>query len=72
MVLTSKRRLRPDIWLETLEQAESTEDMMRSIWGTEAYRRCKASGIKSCLLSPSGKEARFVGLSYCYGNLVAN
>lgn len=72
MVLTGKGRLGPDIWPETPEQAESTEDMMRSIWGKEAHRQCKASGTKSCPLSPSGKEARFVGPPYCYGHLVAN
>ena len=72
MVLTDKERLGPDMWPETPEQAESTEDMIRSIWGKEAHRRCKASGTKSCPLSPSGKEARFVGPPYCYGHLVAN
>ena len=72
MVLTGKGRPGPDIWPETPEQAESTEDMMRSIWGKEAHWRCKASRIKSCLLSLSGKEARFMGSPYCYGHLVAN
>ena len=72
MVLTGKGRLGPDIWPKTPEQAESTEDMMRSIWGKEAHRQCKANGTKSCPLSPSGKETRFVSLLYCYGHLVAN
>ena len=72
MVLTGKERLGPDIWPETPEQVKFTEDMMRSIWGKEAHWRCKASGTKSCPLSPSGKEARFVGPPYYYGHLVAN
>ena len=37
MVLTSRICLGPDIWPETPEQAESTKNMMRSIWGKEAY-----------------------------------
>ena len=45
MVLTGKGRLGPDIWPETPEQAEFTEDMIRSIYGKEAYQQCKASGI---------------------------
>ena len=72
MFLTGKGRLGPDIWPETLKQAESTKDMMRSIWGKEAYQRCKPSGTKSCPLSLSGKEARFIGPPYCYGHPVAN
>ena len=72
MVLTGKRRLGPDIWPETPEQAESIEDMIRSIWGKEAHWRCKTSGTKSCPLSSSDKEARFVGPPYCYGHLVTN
>ena len=72
MVLIRKRRLGPDIWPKTPEQAESIKDMMRSIGGKEEYWRCKISGTKSCPLSPSSKEARFVGRPYCYGHLVAN
>ena len=72
MVLTGKGRLGPDIWPETPEQAEFTEDMMRSIWGKEAHWQYKASGTKSCPLSSSSKEARFVGPPYYYGHLVAN
>ena len=72
MVLTGKRRLGPDIWSETPERAESTKDLIRSIWGKEAHWRYKASGTKSCSLSFSGKKARFVDLPYCYGHLVAN
>ena len=55
IVLTGKGHPGPNIWSETLEQAESTEDIMKSIWGKEAHRQCKASETKSCLLSPSGK-----------------
>ena len=72
IVLTSKGRWGPDIWPETSQQAESTKNMMRSIWGKEAYWQCKISGTKSCLLSPFGKEARFVGPLHCYGHRVAN
>ena len=72
MVLTGKGHLGPDILPETPKQAESTKDIMRSIWGKEAHWQCKASRIKSCLLCLSSKEARFVGPSYCYGHLVAN
>ena len=72
MVLIGKKRLGPDIWSKTPKQAKSTKNMMRSIWGKETYWRCKASETKSCPLFPSGKEARFVGPSYCYGYLVAN
>ena len=72
MVLTSKKRLKPDIWPETLEQAKFIEDMIRSIWGKQAHWQYNAIGTKSCLLSLSGKEVRFVGPSYYYGHLVAN
>ena len=72
IVLTGKGGLGPDIWPETPEQAKSTKDMMRSIWNKEAHWQCKASWTKSCLLSPLGKEARFVDPPYCYGHLVAN
>ena len=72
MVLTGKGHPGPDIWPETAEQAESTEDMIRSIWSKEAHWRCKASRTKSCPLSSSGKEARFMDPPYCYGHLVAN
>ena len=37
MVLTGKGCPKPDTWPETPEQAEFTEEMMRSIWGKEAY-----------------------------------
>ena len=72
MVLTGKERLGPDIWLETPEQAESTEDMIRSIWSKEAHYRYKVSGTKSYPLSLSGKNARFMSPPYYYGHLVAN
>ena len=72
MVLMGKGRLGPDIWPETPEQAESTKDMIRLIWGKEAHRQCRGSETKGCPLSFSDKEARFVGPLYCYGHLVAN
>ena len=72
MILIGKEHLGPDIWPETPEQAKSTKNIMRSICGKKAHWQYKASGTKSCPLSPFGKEARFVGLPYCYGHLVAN
>ena len=72
MVLTGKERLGSDIWLETPKQAKSTEDMMRSIWGKEAHWQYKASGTKSCPLSSSSKEVRFIGPFYYNGHFVAN
>ena len=66
MVLTGKRRLGPDIWPETPQQAKSTESMMRITWNTEAMRRRKASGKPDCPLAPTGKEARHVrALLFC-------
>lgn len=59
-VLTSKRRLGPDIWAETLQQVESTKNMMRAIWNTETMCRQKASGTSNCLLFLTGKEARYM------------
>ncbi len=38
MVLTGEGRLGPDIWLETPQQAESMESIMRITWNTEAMR----------------------------------
>lgn len=36
MILISERYLGPDIWPETLDQAENIEDMMRIVWAEEA------------------------------------
>ncbi len=36
MVLTVEGRLGPDIWPETPEQAESTENMLRTTWNAKA------------------------------------
>lgn len=72
MVLITKRSPKSDIWPETLEQAKSIKDMIRSILGKEVHWQYKASKTKSSPLSFSGKEIRFVGLFYCYGHLVAN
>lgn len=60
MVITGEGHAGPDIWPETPEQAENTEDMIRTIWGKEVHCRRKAGGIKICPLLPSGKEARHV------------
>ncbi len=60
MVIIGKGCVGPDIWPETPEQAENTEDMMRTTWGKEDHCRRKASGTKIYPVSPSGKEARHV------------
>ncbi len=67
MVLTGNGRLGPNIWPESPDQAKGTEEMMKTVWAEEAYRRRKVSGIKTCLLSPSVKEARHMSpLIFCY------
>ena len=58
MVLTGEERLGPDIWPETLQQAESMESIMRITWNTEAMRRQNASGKPDCLLAPTDKDAK--------------
>lgn len=72
MVLIHKRYLELDIWPETLEQDKLIENIIRLIWGKEAYWQFKASGTKNYWLSLFGKEARFVGPLYCYNHLIAN
>lgn len=57
MVITGEGRAGPDIWPETPEQAENT---IRTTWDKEVHRKRKASGIKMCPLSHSGKEARYI------------
>ncbi len=66
MVLTGKGRLGLDIWLETPQQAESMENMMRTTWNAEAMRPRKSSGKSDCLLAPIGKGARHIyALLFC-------
>lgn len=60
MVLISERHLGPDIWPETVEQAESINNMIRRVWFKEAHRRQKASEINTCALSTPSKEAKYV------------
>lgn len=72
MVFIGKKHLRLDIWLETLKQAKSTKDMIRSILDKKAHWRYKTNKIKSYLLFPSGKKARFVGPLHYYDYLIAN
>ncbi len=60
MVLTGEGRLGSDIWPETPQQAESTENMLRITWNIEVMRRQKGSGKPNCPLAPMGKEARHV------------
>lgn len=67
MVLIGNKRLSPDIWPETPDQAKSTEDMMRTVWEKEVHYRQKISGTKTCLLTPSGRDVRHVSsLISCY------
>lgn len=72
IVLIGKERLGLNIWLKIPEQAKSIKNMIKSIWSKEIYYQCKANKIKSYALYPSGKEAKFVGLPYCYDHHVAN
>ena len=60
MILTGKGCLGLDIWLETPQQAESTENMMRTIWNMEAMRGQKNSEKPNCPLATTSKEARHV------------
>ena len=39
MLITSERRLGPDIWPETPNQGTSTEDMIIIIWYKEAMKQ---------------------------------
>ncbi len=67
MILTGDRRLGPDIWPKTPDQAEGTEEMMRTVWAEEIHHRQKTCGMKICSLSSFGKEARHVSpLISCY------
>ncbi len=67
MILIDDGHLGPDIWSEIPNQAESTKEMMRIVWADEAYCRRKVSETKICSLSPSSKEAKYVGpLISCY------
>lgn len=61
-ILISKRRLGPDIWPEIANQAKSTQDIMRRVQSKEVHYQRKASGSKTCALSPFGKKARHVSL----------
>ncbi len=60
MVFTGKGRLRPKIWPKTPQQAESTENMMKTTWNAEAMQQQKSRGKSDCLLPPTGKEERHV------------
>ena len=67
MILIGDEHLGSEIWPETPNQAESTEDMMRTVWAEKAYCQQKASGTKTYSLSPSGKEAIYMSLlTSCY------
>ena len=60
MVLTGEGHLGSDRLPKTLQQAESTESMMRATWNTEAMRWQKANGTSNCPLFFTGKEAKHV------------
>lgn len=67
MVLIGNRRLGLDILPKTPNQAKNTEDMIRTVWAEETYYWQKASRTKTCLLSPSSKEAKYMSLFiFCY------
>ncbi len=58
MVLTGEGRLGPDIWSETLQQAKTTENMMRIMWNAEVMWRQKGSEKLDYPLAPIGKKAK--------------
>lgn len=60
IVLTGKRRLRPDIWLKTLQQTKSIKSIMRIIYNTETIYRQKARKKPECPLSSTGKEVKCI------------
>ena len=60
MVLTDKGRLGPNIWPETLQQAERTENIMRITCNTEAIQQQKVSEKPDCPLPLMGKETRYM------------
>ncbi len=47
MLLTGNRRLSPDIWPKIPDQAEDTEEMIKTIWAEEVHCQQKASGTKT-------------------------
>ena len=60
MVLTSKRRLKLDIWSEITDEAKTIDDIMRVVWAKETHCRQNVNGTKTIALSPSSQEARHV------------
>lgn len=67
IVLIDDEYLGPDIWPEILNYAKGTKEIMRTIWAEEAHCQQMASEMKTCLLSPSSKEAKHVSpLISCY------
>ncbi len=67
MVLIDDGRLGPDIWPETSDQVEGTEQMMRTVWAEESHCQRKISGTKTYSLYPFGKDARHMSpLISCY------
>ena len=60
MVLIKKRRLRPDIWSKTPQQAKSIKSMMRGAWNTKAMRRQNVGRRLNSLFSSTGKETRYI------------
>lgn len=60
MVLTGKRRLGPDIWPKTPQQAKSTKNMIGAMWNMETMHWQKASGRLDFLLSLTNKKAKHI------------
>lgn len=54
MVLIEERRLKPDIWPETADQAESIEDIIRGVWAKKVHCWQKGSRTKPIALFSSG------------------
>ena len=66
MVLTSNKRLGPDIWAETSDHAKDIVNIIRMIWAEEAHCQQKADETKICLLFPFGKETRHISSLISY------
>lgn len=60
MIITGKKHIKLDIWLEILKQAKKIADKIRIINSKEVHYRQKANKSKMCPLLPSSKEIRHV------------
>lgn len=67
IILTSKRRLGPNIQLKTSKLAKSTKSMIRTTQTTETiYSREKTSGMPNWLFFYTGKEAKHLYILFFY------